>query len=131
MRKRWWLIPLAVVLVVVGFLLPVLFPSPSKVTGANCERIKEGMTRAEVDGILGGPPGDHRTRPPASHPGRGIVMPDGVSLDIWTGDDGEIWVFYESKRVRKADFHEDKSPEAGAIDLGLYRLGRLTDRWFR
>jgi hypothetical protein len=53
----------AVVVALVCVLLPLMLPYRSPVTRAAHERIEEGMTQAEVEAILGGPPGDYRTRP--------------------------------------------------------------------
>ena len=55
---------LAVVLLVVGALLPLVMPWRCPVNRAASEQIEEGMSQAEVYAILGGPPGDYRTRPP-------------------------------------------------------------------
>jgi hypothetical protein len=40
-----------------------LFRRPSEVTKAAFDGIQIGMTQADVEAILGGPPGDYRTRP--------------------------------------------------------------------
>jgi hypothetical protein len=55
MRRRTLLVALAGLAVVV-----VLWPPEDRITEANLGRIKEGMTQAEVEAILG-PPGDYRT----------------------------------------------------------------------
>jgi hypothetical protein len=60
MRKRLKLLTVAVVLLAAGTTF-VLWPRPDRITAANCARIREGMSRAEVEAILGGPPGDYRT----------------------------------------------------------------------
>jgi hypothetical protein len=39
----------------------VLWPHTNRVTRENFGLIREGMSRAEVESILGGPPGDYRT----------------------------------------------------------------------
>src|SRR5947209_4405380 len=66
---------LAVFLVLLGVLLPVLLPRPSKVTRAAFERIEVGMNQKEVEAVLGGPPGDYRNAPiPAS-----IIVRDELS----------------------------------------------------
>jgi hypothetical protein len=59
--KRWkLLVALAGLAVVVAAGVVVLWPSRDRITQANFDRILEGMTRAEVEAILG-PPGDYRT----------------------------------------------------------------------
>jgi hypothetical protein len=57
-RKRL-LVPLAGLLALVASFVLCPIP-PSRVTRENYDRIREGMTRAEVEAILG-PPGDYRT----------------------------------------------------------------------
>jgi hypothetical protein len=60
MRRRKLLVALAGLAVVVAVGVVVLWPPEDRITEANLERIKEGMTQAEVEAILG-PPGDYRT----------------------------------------------------------------------
>ncbi len=62
--KKLVIVGVAVGLVMAGGLIALLGPWPCRVTRANCHRIKEGMTQAEVHAILGGPPGEYRTQPP-------------------------------------------------------------------
>ena len=56
---------LALALLLVGTLLPLVRPLRCPVNRAAFERIKVGMTQAEVHAVLGGPPGDYRTEPSA------------------------------------------------------------------
>jgi hypothetical protein len=62
MRRPKLLVVLAVLAVIVAAGVVVLWPQtePNRITSENCDRIKEGMSRAEVEAILG-PPGDYRT----------------------------------------------------------------------
>jgi hypothetical protein len=63
MRRRKLLVALVGLAVVVAAGAVVLWPQaapPSRVTRENYDCIQEGMTRAEVEAILG-PPGDYRT----------------------------------------------------------------------
>src|SRR5262245_31156651 len=61
-RKRLWvLVGLAAVLLAVGAFMAGP-PPPDRVTRANFDRVWEGMSRAEVEAILG-PPGDYTTGP--------------------------------------------------------------------
>jgi hypothetical protein len=58
MRKslKRWPVLLALVVVLGGLAVATFLPNPgSRVTRENCERIKEGMTEAEVWAILGKP----------------------------------------------------------------------------
>jgi hypothetical protein len=59
--RRWkLLVTLAGLAAIVAAGVVVLWPRPSRVTRENFGRLKSGMTRAEVEAILG-PPGDYRT----------------------------------------------------------------------
>src|SRR6516164_10518508 len=63
MRRRTLLVVLAGLAGLVAAVVVVLWPRPSlRITLENCKRIREGMSRAEVEAILG-PPGDYRTGP--------------------------------------------------------------------
>jgi hypothetical protein len=94
MRKRTQLCLVTVaVLFVLGFatvLLRAQHPRPG-ITRENFDRIQKGMTRAEVEEILGGPPGTYTDRYKI------IVLDiDDTSLGRcwWVGDEGflSIWL---------------------------------------
>jgi hypothetical protein len=61
MRRRTLLAALAGLAVVVAAGAWLLWPRQDRITPENLDRIELGMTRAEVEAILGGPPGDYRT----------------------------------------------------------------------
>jgi hypothetical protein len=85
---KWASVALAVGLVLLGAFLGLAWPRPSRVTAANFERIKEGMSRAEVEAILG-PPGDYTTGPTFIHFGGLVwVPPPYSSAERWEGDEG-------------------------------------------
>jgi len=60
----------------------------------NLEHLRLGMTKAEVEELIGCPPGDYRT-------GEVIQIKSGVlvawtnSKSIWSGDQAEIHVFWD------------------------------------
>jgi len=60
MRRRTLLVALAGLAVVVAVGVVVLWPRADRITEANFERIRVGMSRTDVEAILG-PPGDFRT----------------------------------------------------------------------
>jgi hypothetical protein len=84
------------VLAIVGICVFVLRPRASRVTPENFKSIHEGMSRAEVEKILG-PPGDYRTGPVASPGGEPLdlsqlsatVAVEGVLVENWVSD--ELW----------------------------------------
>src|SRR6516162_2477131 len=66
MRRRTLLVVLVGLAVVVAVGAVVLWPQPpSRITRENYDRIREGMSRAEAQAILG-PPGDYTTGPLAT-----------------------------------------------------------------
>src|SRR5262249_36079311 len=74
-----------------------LWPRSDPVTRANCDRLRPGMTRQEVESILG-PPGDYRTGRGETRWGGDVWMPDtepigptragnnSKFLTVWVGD---------------------------------------------
>src|SRR5262249_11442376 len=113
--RKWVFLALALVLLLVGGMLPVLFPRPSPVTREAFIRIKAGMTRAEVESILGGKPGDYRTTPAYALSGSG----GGISWDIWSGDEGEVCVYFDGGMVNATEFYEAQPVDIGPVELGL------------
>jgi hypothetical protein len=144
MKSRKLLIGLIglAVLLVVGAV--VLWPVSYRITQKNGDRIKEGMSSAEVEAILG-PPGDYRSGPtdpdfPSPYPWQasGVLGPWPAT---WRGDRGVIYVYRETgadpeilgrdkndpDRVSVAYFFEVRRIEQGPIDNLLWRVKR---KWF-
>jgi hypothetical protein len=129
--RKWGVAILALALLLVGTLLPLVVPRHCPVNRAAFERVKEGMTQAEVEEILGGPPGDYRTRP---H-GTNIYLSRMFSgldpiIEDWEGDEGSVAVEYEPgadgrERVTKTHFEEAAPYSPGLLELALWRLGKL------
>jgi hypothetical protein len=145
MRKRKLLVVLAALAVVVAAGAVVLWPRPERVTKENYDRIRAGMTRAEVEAILG-PPGDYRT-------GHGEMDYGGT----WLSDPGPgfalrtSWGPGESTKYLRADWMGDsfgiviligqsgsvvhklglprRTPQ-GPLGNLLWRLKRQWRRWF-
>jgi hypothetical protein len=59
MARNWTILAVSVVLAVGAAF--VFWPRTSHVSKAGCDSIKIGVTRAQVEEFLGGPPGDYRT----------------------------------------------------------------------
>jgi hypothetical protein len=134
MRKRlWWIIPLVAVLLIFGGMTPLLAPRPSPVTKAAFERIETGMTKAEVENILGGPLGDYTTRPRSTARSSAVTCIGWAARDAeeWDGDEVTIWVVFESMDntgesvVAFKDFREVEPMEVGMVETLLWRF----DRW--
>jgi hypothetical protein len=143
--RRFLISLLAVALVLLGTLLGLLLPSSCPVTRAAFERIKPGMTRAEVEGILGGPAGDYSTRPVTflfvveGGGGSMVVGSPSVTrpvyadetIEEWLGNEGVVFThFLADGRVYELWFVERTSTSIGLIDLLRWRLERLKNRWF-
>jgi hypothetical protein len=142
---------LAVVLVLGGALFALLRPWPCPVNRAACERVEQGMSRAEVEKILGGPAGDYRTRPAGGHleewdsPRRGVVncIPpiDGVlgfyvEVWQWRGDEGNVQVSFlrepalglPAGAVFVASFEQATPSNRDPVGLIRWRLRWLKER---
>jgi hypothetical protein len=152
MRRRTLLVALVGLAVVVAAGVVVLWPRPpSRITRENYGLIREGMTRAEVEAILG-PPGDYRTRLGESELSDQSWNPDladygpkiatwltlddngrplaPVSAGIWISDSIriDVWTLDDSGRVMGTEAMARRS--AGTLDNLLWRLKRQWRRWF-
>jgi hypothetical protein len=98
--KRWPVL-LALVVVLGGLAVGLPFLPGGRVTRENCERIKEGMTEAEVPAILGKPWDDSLLDPEG--PGdRDAVYPLSVyetlgSCSYWMGSNVGICVIFDRR----------------------------------
>jgi hypothetical protein len=128
---------LAVALVLCGAFFALVGPRHCPVNRAACERIKEGMTQAEVEAILGGPPGDYRTRPHAPNtfvPFIATSWRTPFFQERWLGDEGTIFVDYHVQdspgpgKVMEASFEPAEPHNPGLIAIARWRLNRLLER---
>jgi hypothetical protein len=137
--RRWkLLVALAGPAVAVAVGVVVLWPTqPNRITQENCDRIKKGMSRAEVETILG-PPGDYRTGP-----GQGVLAWDPIldgttrlnectNRSNWAGDTGWVSVEFDNGdgTVRASEFIESKRIAQGPLENLLWRAKRQWHRWF-
>jgi hypothetical protein len=139
-RKLRWLLALAglAVLLAVGALLPRSRPPPVRVTYEHTFGFRYGMTLAEVESILGGPPDDYRTRPNQFDSGpvpQRVPVRDplgtGDSACIWATDEVNLTVVFDSTgRVRDWAYTPViEAPRSTSGDL-LWRAKRQWRRWF-
>jgi hypothetical protein len=140
MRRRKLLVALAGLAMVVAagtFILwpraVVLEPRPLRATRQNYDRIRIGITRAEVEASLG-PPGDYTTGP--THPtgrdhgveGSSLVC---ASVTQWLTDNGSIVVEFDARgRVRGWSWGGTQRVEQGPLDTLLWNANRQWHRWF-
>src|SRR5262245_17188797 len=91
-RNRIWSgLEVAVGLVgLIGLALALLRPGEPHLafTEAKCGLIVKGMPRREVEGLLGGPPGDYATRPTYAAPRFGSI--ETLFAPEWKDDAGNI-----------------------------------------
>jgi hypothetical protein len=156
MRRRTLLVALAGLAVVAAAGAVVLWPRPERITRENFDRIRDGITRADVEAILG-PPGDYRTGhgemdygtgentdwTPDSGPDfaprtnwsrlrgvRGQSSEDPSLRAGWIGDSFAILIVVDkSGQVT----HKSLSPRRttqGPLDNLLWRVKRQWRRWF-
>lgn len=105
-------------LVTLGFIAMTLWwlwPKP-EVTRANCDRIREGMTHDQIDGIFGcARRGYGQLGPPGSSMDPAIFAfvhdiprwPEGTTLGVWFGDSGlAVVVFDSNDRVIGKAWHD-------------------------
>lgn len=127
MRKLMFCLT-AGLLCVVGLLLALVTPARCPVTAAFA-RIEEGMTAAEVEAILGGPPGDYRTIPPPRTSFSLGVSLGGYSMVIekdWQGNEGDVLVgFDDTGHVVRKDFSPRDASPVGPVEMIRWRIERL------
>jgi hypothetical protein len=114
---------------------------PRRFTYDNCERIEDGMSRAEVEAMLG-PPGDYRTGPsdlPDAYEilcrlRRGGMRHHKMSTtwraDVWGNDVCVLLVTYDCEMVTsRLPWAVEKVPQP-PLDNLLWRAKRLWREWF-
>jgi hypothetical protein len=118
MRRHW---KRALLLVLVCVLLGLLAwtvlrpPSPAeRINSEVYERIEEGMTPAEVEALIGLPPGDYRVDPASPRHRAEFLPKKGVAILEWEADDCNIQVRVDesSGRVIGKIFGEPLSSSA-------------------
>jgi len=133
MRRRTLLVVLAGLAVVVAAGVVVLWPRPERITRENFERIKEGMSQAEVEEILG-PPGDYTTEPTDWENYsdlRGLLATD-ETMSTWVFDEPVMIVVFDKKsgRVIGKLMNKNDRQNTGALYTLLWRAKRQWHRWF-
>lgn len=85
-RRRWlWLTTIIGVVLIIGAGTIWLLVPPDPITVANCDRIKAGMSAAQIEDILGRKPDE-------------ILVVGGIELErIWIGRTGSIDVAFDVK----------------------------------
>jgi hypothetical protein len=133
MWKQTLLVALAGLAVILGSSVFVGWPRPDLVTQEAYDRIRMGMSRAEVENILG-PPGDYSSGPTSGGIGYlGILeaRTRGTEAASWNGDTGEILLtFDDERRVTTMHFGPNEVHRLGPFETVLWRAKRQWHRWF-
>lgn len=113
---------------------PFLVPRTSRVTPENFERIDYGMSRPDVEAILG-PPGDYRTAPTWVMNGEPerifgpVLASAGETIETWEGDNATILVEFGPGGVEDKH-HAETHPQAqGRVANVFWRIGQQWRRW--
>ena len=145
-RKLWWAVgglTLALLLADGAFMA---WPRPDRITRENFDRVTTGMSRSEVEAILG-PPGDYRSGPtvPALST---LQKPAYLRIVLWGEDDG--WSFFRDGSEQRMwsldteDWHVFFSPSGvtgviatptqrepqNTLENLLWRAKRQWRKWF-
>jgi hypothetical protein len=97
------IVPLAAFCAVLGMAVWLLSrpgPPSSRITPAAAERIERGMTAAEVEAVIGLPPGDYRSDPASPRHYAEFLPQPGVRLLEWEADSCTIQVRVDEKSDR-------------------------------
>ena len=138
MRGRKLIVALAGLAVVVAVGAVVLWPQTERITPENCDRIRVGMARAEVEQMLGGPPGYYAAGPLTLPVGFNLEAPwtspvsgDGALAVGYVGNRGAIAVSYNSSgAVMYKIFLPGERLEQTPLENLLWRAKRQWRRWF-
>jgi hypothetical protein len=140
-KLRWVVAGLAVLLLAAIMRAPT--PQPSRILRKSFNRLADGMSRAEVEAILG-PPGDYRTIPtaeflddePIDMAKMCTLLPQvlgdpGARTELWEGDEVFILVTFSSSSGKVSDCMScEVKSKSGLIDTFLWRAKRQWRRWF-
>jgi hypothetical protein len=134
-RRRKVLGSLACALVLIGAF--ELRPFPSRITHDNFNHLRQGMTRAEVEAILG-PPGVYTTGPTEVMSVLELLVrvndSTGVNLmateKTWRSDQVHIVVEFDSERVTWMCLASVARQDQSLGDNLLWRTKRQWQKWF-
>jgi hypothetical protein len=140
MRRRKLIVAVGLV-VLVAVAAFVAWPRPQRITRENFDRIQDGMSRAEVEAILG-PPGDYRTGPTLytleTFTGtlmdfgsqRRSLADEGGPAMCWVSDTCSIDIDLDQKGVFSASFACAVKMKHTLLGNLLWRAKRQWRKWF-
>lgn len=131
-KKKLALVAAVLVALVAGTLTVLWHPTP-RLTREHLELVREGMSRQEVEAVLGGPAGDYTTGPIREGPGPFATAwyGHGSIHETWVTDTGvaDVW-FHCTGDVIDKDFWPAERIPQGAIENLLWRARRAWQRPF-
>jgi hypothetical protein len=98
MRKRALIVVAELTVVMIAGFIGLLHLLPdAPASKARFLNVQIGMTPAEVEDVLGGPPGDYQSDPEHPHEFTyHFAYPGAAKIEKWTGDEGLALVAYDS-----------------------------------
>jgi hypothetical protein len=96
-RRRRSAVGLGIALAAWVVVCCLLMPPAERISTHSSRRIEPGMTRGQVEAILGGPAGDYRTsppRPPDEALRAPLPLPPG---ERWQGDRHSVYVTFDAR----------------------------------
>jgi hypothetical protein len=98
-RGKWLILP-AVLAAALGVAAFVCWLDPGgpahRVNLYTAEKVRQGMTQRQVEGMFGVPPGDYSAQPGANHP-EGVPSRPGLRREDWTADEGGAVIFFDAE----------------------------------
>jgi hypothetical protein len=89
------------------------------------------MTRAEVEAILGAPPGDYCTRPTVHIPHASWFFLSGSSEEYWETNTGTIMVVFTAPGIVDSTVFVAGVPlDSDPFELLMWRVSCQWHRWF-
>jgi hypothetical protein len=142
---RWKLFGAIAALVLVGVGIFCLTPGRVDITYRNSEQIRRGMSRAEIQAIIGCPPGDYSTGPTTPVP-QGLFLDRAADeepffvthplratdlTERWQDDGARLTVsFDQSGHALEAHYECLGGIKLRPLDNLLWRAKRQWRRWF-
>lgn len=113
-KRRLLFLDLALLVLVVGWSLWfVSVVTVDPIGPASYQRIQFGMTQAEIEAIIGLPPGDYNNGPPryeTPKAGSNKEEPAGFQMAKWTGTRHSIVVVFDEEGMATSSWLEDLDP---------------------
>jgi outer membrane protein assembly factor BamE (lipoprotein component of BamABCDE complex) len=113
MSKKCWLITVAVlVAIAIAIAIPALLPPTPGVTYSNYSRLEKGMTRAQLEALLGEP-----------DPALQGFGPDGDTSFLWeSAEHDSVWITFDPNGLTKSYTWNHTNDERNSFQKAMERL---------